>query len=375
MAQLKLKGLTKRFGEVTAVEDLTLTVSPGELLTLVGPSGCGKTTTLRLIAGFETPDSGEIELDGQSILHLPPEARGIGIVFQNYALFPHMDVFENIAYGLKFVKAPEKGKRVRELLELMELKGLERRRPAELSAGQQQRVALARALAPNPKILLLDEPLSALDVQLRERLRGEIRRIQRQLQVTTLYVTHDQEEALAISDRVAVMNLGRLEQVGTPWQVYHDPASAFVARFVGHGNLLEAQVTRIESGRVQLQLKGGQNITLLQDSAPSLKIGEPVYLLVRPERLRLNGNEENDNRIQGVVQGIEFLGDSALLHVEVDGQKWLVKITNPDATVMGSEGQKITFGFSLKDGRLYPQGHKSQKLRQNPSSCSMDPQA
>ncbi len=351
MARLTLKKLTKCFARVTAVDDLTLAIEAGELLTLVGPSGCGKTTTLRLIAGFEVPDSGVIELDGQSISHSPPEERGVGIVFQNYALFPHMNVFENIAYGLKFVTTSiDKHRRVQELLELIGLSGLENRRPSELSAGQQQRVALARALAPNPKILLLDEPLSALDVQLRERLRLEIRKIQRQLQVTTLYVTHDQEEALAISDRVAVMNQGHLEQVGTPSRIYYEPATTFVAGFVGRGNLLQGRVIDVADGRVHLQLGDDQRMMLVDCTSGPIEVGKRVYFLVRPERLRLN--EQSENRIQGVVAGVEFLGDAVLLHVESGSEQWLVKVTDPDGELLKSEGREITLGFSPRDGRI-----------------------
>lgn len=352
MAQLSLKELTKRFGDVLAVEELTLTVRSGELLTLVGPSGCGKTTTLRLIAGFETPDHGEIELDGRSVLHLPPEARSVGIVFQNYALFPHMNVYSNIAYGLKFARAPiDERRRVRELLELMGLIGLEGRRPSELSAGQQQRVALARTLAPHPKLLLLDEPLSALDVQLRERLRLEIRKIQRKLKITTLYVTHDQEEALAISDRIAVMNRGRLEQVGRPWEIYHRPTSPFVAGFIGRGNLLTGRVIALAGERVHLALDDGQSVTLLRRAGYALKVGACVSFLVRPERIRLD--RRGENRICGVVRGVEFLGDAAMIHLEGAGQGWLIKVPDPDDDLMKLEGSEITASFSPADGQLY----------------------
>jgi ABC-type Fe3+/spermidine/putrescine transport system ATPase subunit len=349
MAQLTLKGLTKRFGEVTAVEGLTLELLPGELLTLVGPSGCGKTTTLRLIAGFEAPDAGEIELDGRRITNLPPEERGIGIVFQNYALFPHMDAFQNIAYGLKASKS-EKRRRVEELLGLMGLKGLERRRPSELSAGQQQRVALARALAPEPKVLLLDEPLSALDVQLRVRLRMELKRLQRRLGITTLYVTHDQEEALAISDRVAVMSEGRLEQLGPPWEVYHRPTSPFVAGFIGHGNLLKGQVAAVKGDRVRLQL--GDGVSVMLTHSRRLNQGDVVQFLIRPERLRLDGRGEN--RFHGVVRGVEFLGDAAMLHVEGAGCQWRVKVTELDQNLIEAEGNEVTLSFSPADGLIYP---------------------
>ncbi|HDL85073.1 MAG TPA: ABC transporter ATP-binding protein, partial [Candidatus Acetothermia bacterium] len=229
MPELAVSDLHKSFGDVHAVNGLDLTLAEGEILALLGPSGCGKTTTLRLIAGFDRPDQGTIVLHGRDLLPLPPEKRKIGFVFQNYALFPHMTVAQNIAYGIRY--APRHTERVRELIVLVDLSGLERRYPRELSSGQCQRVALARALAPQPRLLLLDEPLSALDAKLRESLRREIRRIQQEVKLATLHVTHDQDEAMAISDRMAVMHAGRIEQIGTPSEIYSHPESAFVASF------------------------------------------------------------------------------------------------------------------------------------------------
>jgi thiamine transport system ATP-binding protein len=359
MSRLALEKLTKRFGPVTAVEDLSLTVESGELVALVGPSGCGKTTTLRLIAGFEQPDEGEITLDGQSIVSLPPEARRVGIVFQNYALFPHMSVTQNVAYGLKFLKRPvDVRRRVRELLELVDLVGLEHRKPAELSAGQQQRVALARALAPEPQVLLLDEPLSALDVQLRVRLRIEIKRLQRRLGITTLYVTHDQEEALAIADRVAVMSEGQLEQVGTPWAVYHEPASLTVARFIGRGNLLEGRVISVEGERVRVALDSGGQVVVLRCSRSTVDPGRSVHLLVRPEKLHLGSAGENT--LRGRVLGTEYLGDSLLLYVECPSGTWLIKLPDPDEEAFAAEGQEIAFGFSPENGLLIGVGTRDR---------------
>jgi thiamine transport system ATP-binding protein len=350
MARLALQGVTKRFGSVIAVKDFSLSLESGELVALVGPSGCGKTTTLRLIAGFETPDAGDIVLNGRSLVHLPPEARHVGIVFQNYALFPHMNVFQNVAYGLKFVKhSVSAEKRVRELLELVDLVGLERRKPAELSAGQQQRVALARALAPEPQVLLLDEPLSALDVQLRVRLRMELKRLQRQLGITTLYVTHDQEEALAIADRVAVMHQGHLEQVGLPWEVYHEPASPFVAGFIGRGNLLTGRVRAVKSEQVRLTLDDEQQIVLCKGPLCHVKPGDRVRFLVRPEKLNLSSSE---NMLRGRVLSVEYLGDSLLLYIECAGQTWLLKLFDPQKDDLALEGREISFGFAPEDGRI-----------------------
>ncbi len=356
MAKLELQSVTKRFGPVTAVEDFSLTVESGELVALVGPSGCGKTTTLRLIAGFETPDAGDIVLNGRSIVHLPPEARRVGIVFQNYALFPHMSVFQNVAYGLKFAKSSVSvEKRVRELLELVDLVGLERRRPAELSAGQQQRVALARALAPEPQVLLLDEPLSALDVQLRVRLRMEIKRLQRQLGITTLYVTHDQEEALAIADRVAVMHQGHLEQVGPPWEVYHHPRTPFVAGFIGRGNLLTGRVQAVKGEHVHLALDDGQQIVLYEGPLCNVKPGDSVRFLVRPEKLRLlrlRSHGDSTNALRGRALSVEYLGDSLLLYIGCAGQTWLLKLFDPQRDDFALEGREVSFGFAPEDGRI-----------------------
>ena len=239
---LQVKSVSKRFGSVEAVKDVSFHCARGELVSLLGPSGCGKTTTLRLLAGFEPPDSGAVFLDGASLEGVPPEGRGVGIVFQNYALFPHMSVGANITYGLRFVRprlaAAEKAERLQELLELVDLAGYADRRPDQLSAGQQQRVAIARALAPKPRLLLLDEPLSALDAGLREQLRFQIRRIQQALGLTTVYVTHDQAEALAISDQVVIMREGRVAQAAPPREIYERPADRFVAQFVGGASLI-----------------------------------------------------------------------------------------------------------------------------------------
>ncbi len=312
MVQVRLSAVSKRFGETVAVKEISFAAAEGAFLTLVGPSGCGKTTILRLIAGFEQPDSGDILFDGKSVLAVPPEDRRVGMVFQNYALFPHMNVWKNIAYGLKFRQGIDKNRRVCELLKLVDLAGLERRMPAEISAGQKQRVALARALAPIPQLLLLDEPLSALDAKLRESLRTQIRRIQRELVLSTIYVTHDQEEALAISDRIAVMSLGSIEQIGTPQEVYAHPRSQFVASFVGRSNQLEGVVLAIEKECAQVQV--GNVFFNISIRGATVNQGDRVALFVREEHLRFDDREENT--IPARVAGLEYRGESTIVHLE-----------------------------------------------------------
>lgn len=345
--RVRLQNITKRFGPTVALEDVTLAVNDGELMALVGPSGCGKTTILRLIAGFEDPDAGDILFGDRSVLAVPPEQRRVGLVFQNYALFPHMNVFRNVAYGLKFAKLSISAKeRVRELLELVDLTGLEHRMPSELSAGQQQRVALARALAPKPKMLLLDEPLSALDAKLRERLRLGIKRIQRTLKITTLYVTHDQEEALAVADRVAVMSVGRVEQIGTPQEVYHTPATEFVARFIGRGNLWNAQIVRCEGESVLLSV-GSSHIHARLTGA---EVGQQITVLVRPEQIRLQ--QPAENVLMGKIRGLEFAGDALWLHIETADSVLTVKASAPTNTLR--EGDVVQLGFATADVYIVP---------------------
>nr|WP_208288488.1 ABC transporter ATP-binding protein [Halobacterium sp. R2-5] len=312
-----MDGVTREFGATTAVDGVSLNVADGEFFTLVGPSGCGKTTTLRLIAGFEQPDAGDVRFGGNSVAGVPPEDRDVGVVFQSYALFPHMSVAENVAYGLRFRDPPEgqtTEERVAELLALVDLAGFEDREPGELSGGQQQRVALARALAPGPSVLLLDEPMSALDARLRERLRVQVKEIQSELDITTVYVTHDQSEALAISDRVAVLNSGRVEQVGTPEEVYREPASRFVAEFVGDNNVFD--------GEPPVETKGCS----VRVGETEFDVGERVdgrtTVCVRPESLAFDCEE---NRFPVRVENVEFLGDAYRAHCDWDGRDVLVK--------------------------------------------------
>jgi thiamine transport system ATP-binding protein len=317
-----LEGVTVAFGGVTALADVSVSVAEGEFFTLVGPSGCGKTTTLRTIAGLETPDAGTVRIGGRDVTGLAPEERNAGIVFQNYALFPHMTVRENVAYGLRFRDPPggvSRRDRVDELLSLVDMDGMADREPTSLSGGQQQRVALARALAPGPEVLLLDEPLSALDARLRERLRVTVRDIQRELAITTVYVTHDQAEALAISDRVAVVNGGRIEQVAPPEEVYRSPATRFVAEFVGDNNVLEASVAGTDPPQADL---GGAVVAL--PSGADVTAGESVTVCIRPEALRVGGGETT---LAATVEGTEFLGDAYRVRCSWRGRTLLVKTT------------------------------------------------
>jgi putative spermidine/putrescine transport system ATP-binding protein len=305
MTFLELTGIQKRFGEVAAVEDFNLAAQRGEFVSFLGPSGCGKTTTLRMIAGFEQPTAGTIVVDGTDITRRPPNRRNVGMVFQSYALFPNMSVADNIGFGLKVRKTPKDKirKKVDELLSIINLPDKGPRYPYQLSGGQQQRVALARALAIEPQVLLLDEPLSALDAKIRVVLRKEIRSIQRQLGITTVYVTHDQEEALSLSDRVVVMSDGRIEQIGTPAEIYNFPATSFVASFVGTLNLLAANVVDAASGRLSVEgqeIRAAKPITDARNAAL-------VTVALRPESIEL-GEGGGANRLRGTVEDVSFLG-------------------------------------------------------------------
>jgi iron(III) transport system ATP-binding protein len=312
-ATLRLERLTKRFRspegrDIVAVDDLSLDLGSGTFVTLLGPSGCGKTTTLRMIAGFEIPTAGRILLDDRDVARLTPDRRGMGMVFQSYALFPHLTVYENVAYGVQLrgrTKA-EVRSTVEATLELVDLVGLGERRPAELSGGQQQRVALARAMAIEPRVLLFDEPLSNLDAKLRVSLRSEIRRIQRQLGTTSVYVTHDQAEAMVLSDLVVVMNMGRVEQFGPPDEIYRRPATRFVADFIGRANFFEGAVESVQDGTVDLSLLGQ---TVRVPAAPGHRAGSGATLVVRPESVRIGSGS-----MRARVRSSMFLGP----HVEYD---------------------------------------------------------
>ncbi|MFC6939548.1 ABC transporter ATP-binding protein [Salinirubellus sp. GCM10025818] len=343
---VELEDVSIAFDDVRALADVSLSVEDGEFFTLVGPSGCGKTTTLRAIAGFETPDSGTVRIGGEDVTTTPPEERHVGIVFQSYALFPHMTVRENVGYGLRFRDPPggvSTRERVDELLDLVDMAGMDDRDPTALSGGQQQRVSLARALAPGPDVLLLDEPLSALDARLRERLRVTVRGIQRDLGITTVYVTHDQAEALAVSDRVAVMNDGRIEQVGTPEAVYREPESRFVAEFVGDNNLLDGEVTSADPPTATVE---GVEVRLPPDVA--LDPGDPVTLSIRPEAVEVvSGTSESGTTLSATVESVEFLGEAYRLHCAWRGHELLVRSDERE-----TPGETIRLGFEPADVRL-----------------------
>ena len=312
MSYLELTDIHKRFGETVAVEDFNLAVDRGEFVSFLGPSGCGKTTTLRMIAGFEQPTSGRITINDEDVTYRPPNRRNVGMVFQSYALFPNMTVADNVGFGLKVRKRPgdQIRKRVAELLEIVNLPDKGARYPYQLSGGQQQRVALARALAFEPTVLLLDEPLSALDAKIRVALRHEIRSIQRQLGITTVYVTHDQEEALSLSDRVVVMSEGRMEQVGTPFEIYNFPTTAFVASFVGTLNVLPGVVT--DAGRGELTI-AGQPVRIAR--AFEGKLGRDVSVALRPEMVSLGDGSNGQNKLTGKVSDVSFLGSIVRIRV------------------------------------------------------------
>ncbi|MDL2408390.1 ABC transporter ATP-binding protein [Rhizobium calliandrae] len=347
MAFLELTHIKKSFGDVQVVHDFTMHIEKGEFVSFLGPSGCGKTTVLRMIAGFETPSAGTLTIDGKDQRPLKPNQRNIGMVFQAYALFPNMTVHDNVAFGLKVagVAKPEIDKRVKEMLGLIKLDHLAGRYPFQMSGGQQQRVALARAIAVKPQVLLLDEPLSALDAKIRVSLREEIRAIQQQLGITTVFVTHDQEEALSISDRIVVMNAGRADQIGTPFEIYNTPATRFVASFVGTLNLIEGQVVDPDNSRIMI---GDQGVTLKQ-SVTAYKPGDKVSLALRPEAGSLAESAKGDTALTGEVSSAHFLGSVIRTRMNVGGNTISFDMFNSPGTMPPSVGEKVTLRFASSD--------------------------
>src|SRR5829696_3460041 len=332
---VELAGVTKRFGEVVAVDDLDLILEPGEFFTLLGPSGCGKTTTLRMVAGFESPTEGTIRIDGADVESLPPHRRPTNTVFQSYALFPHLSVADNVAFGLKRKKVAKQeiSKRVAAELERVGLSAEAGRRPAQLSGGQQQRVALARALVNRPKVLLLDEPLGALDLKLRKGLQIELKRIQREVGITFIYVTHDQEEALTMSDRIAVMNRGVVEQVDVPESVYERPATTFVAGFIGVSNLMPGEVVSANGAGAELRLDAGP--TVRTPESGGARGGERAHAVVRPEKLMLEATGAGGGgrpSVEGQVESSLYLGTATQMVLRLgDGTRMTVLVPNADA--------------------------------------------
>jgi putative spermidine/putrescine transport system ATP-binding protein len=347
MGFLDLEGVQKVYGPNTVVRHFDLQIARGEFVSFLGPSGCGKTTTLRMIAGFETPTAGTIRIDGKDVTDLKPNQRNVGMVFQSYALFPNLTVAENVGFGLKVARQPKEAirARVEEMLEIIKLPQLGARYPFQLSGGQQQRVALARALAVKPSVLLLDEPLSALDAKIRVSLRQEIRSLQRELGITTVYVTHDQEEALSMSDRIVVMSEGRMEQVGAPFDIYNYPSTRFVASFVGTLNIMDAKIVDPATGRVAID---GQEVVSTR-GMNGAKAGDIRSIALRPEAIVLDGEGGTRNRMEGTIEEVAFLGSVVRIRVRFgDNALWLDTFNNP-GIAPPARGSKTVVSFDRDD--------------------------
>jgi len=345
---LTLRNVTKRFGEIVAVDHLDIPyIKRGEFVTFLGPSGCGKTTLLRMIGGFYYPTEGDIIMHGERINDIPPEKRKTSMVFQNYALFPHMSVFDNIAYGLRLRKFSKSKieENVKNILSIVQLEGLENRRPNELSGGQQQRVALARSIVLRPELILLDEPLSNLDASLRVMMREEIRKIQQSLNLTTIFVTHDQEEAMSMSDRIVVMNKGRIEQIGTPTEIYERPETLFVAGFIGYINMVQGRVRTADGRHCSIDTEVGELVTAAE-SAVALKAGDRVTAIIRPESAAIEKKHKAaaHNAIAGVVQNVTYIGSIARYRCAVQGRKepFIVDVSDPLGRGMYEKGEDVT---------------------------------
>lgn len=356
--QLEIEGVSKAFGDVVALDDIKLGISAGELLTILGPSGSGKTTLLKAIAGFETPDSGRLRLDGTDITDLDPAPRNIGMVFQNYALFPHLSVARNVGYPLQMrgIARAEIAKRVAAALDMVELGDLGERLPKQLSGGQQQRVALARATVFQPRLLLLDEPFGALDRKLRGQMQLEVRRLQRRLGLTTLLITHDQEEALIMSDRVAILDKGRLQQIGPPYEIYEAPANPFVADFIGESNILGGIVDSQRGGVFRVRLDRGPTIEVTGRAEAPIQIGQQARIMVRPERFIDLGSGDvpvGVNRIHGVVAESAYIGVSDKYRITTpEGLDILVRLPSGPSSRRYRAGEPIATGFHAADARL-----------------------
>ena len=352
---IALENVTKRYGAVTAVDDVSLEIGAGEFFALLGPSGCGKTSLMRLIAGFESPDAGRILIDGQDMAHMPPHARPVNMMFQSYALFPHMSVAGNIGFGLVQAGMPRAmiEARVQELLRLVQLEGLGARRPDQLSGGQKQRVALARALARKPRLVLLDEPLGALDRKLREETQFELMRLQRELGAAYMLVTHDQDEAMVMAQRIGVMQAGRIVQAGTPRDIYERPASRFVAGFIGEANIFEGVVERVAAGLCSVRLKSG---ALVETSCPCAP-GQSVTIAVRPERMLLElMHDDGAANLAGVLLDSAYRGDRQTAQVRLDdGAIVRVARSGFEAASSPERGAKVSLSFAPQAAWVLPE--------------------
>ncbi len=347
---IQLVNVVKKFDENTAVNDISVNVKQGEFLTLLGPSGCGKTTTLRMIAGFEKPTSGQILLDGDHVENKEPFERNVNTVFQNYALFPHMNIFDNIAFGMKMKKISKEiiREKVLDMLKLVQLEGYENRTPDQLSGGQKQRIAIARALINNPKVLLLDEPLGALDLKLRKQMQVELKHLQRKLGITFIYVTHDQEEALTMSDRIAVMNKGKIEQIGTADEIYEKPITKFVADFIGETNLFEGQISKNESNNKVLISEDNE----FPMNFDSLTINEEIAYAIRPERIKISNEKvEGCIALEAILKERRYVGSIVKTVMTLKNGREII-INEPAGQVFNFENDKNTayITWKLEDG-------------------------
>ena len=358
MHQVEIRDVSKSFGSINAVSDCNISVREGEFFSLLGPSGCGKTTTLSMLAGFVPPSTGQILLQGEDVTRLPPERRNIGIVFQNYAVFPHMTVAGNVGYGLKLRKTPkaEIHRKVRDALVQVDLDGYEDRTPNELSGGEQQRVALARVIVLEPRLLLLDEPLSALDKRLRDEMRVWLKQLQSDLGITTIYVTHDQDEALSLSDRLAVMKDGRVQQIGTPLEVYEEPSNRFVANFIGESNFLAARVVGANETHIQVELEGGGTCFAPRQEGIETTPGMPITVMVRPERVLMHTPDSGAyNRFSGELETASFHGSIIRFRAKLSaGFSMQGEFPNLGRENLRS-GQQVTIGWHRDHSVLFPE--------------------
>ncbi|XJZ28742.1 ABC transporter ATP-binding protein [Bacillota bacterium Lsc_1132] len=353
---VEIKGAYKRYGSNVVLNGINLDVKQGELLTLLGPSGCGKTTTLNLIAGFLDADEGDVFIKGRNVTRVPPYKRDLGMVFQTYSLFPHMTVYENLNFGLKLRKVAntEKDKRIASALELVKMSGLEKRYPRELSGGQRQRVAIARALVVEPELLLLDEPLSNLDAKLRHELRAEIKRLQKEIGVTTIFVTHDQEEALSLSDRVVVMNQGTIEQISTPTSIYNHPETEFVFQFIGKSNCFEGTVVAVDHRKISVKMN--EEVTYVDSKngmggLSSCKMGDDVKLYIRPEKVRIFSNEKSHDSSwdlhKAKITQLNYVGTAWEVEVRLLNQS--IQILTPEYDADWRQGSEVLVGWNPSD--------------------------